>query len=104
MDTSVKNKPNNISSFIKKRGIKKAKEILEKEFELIDLIDSADNDPEYDSIHAKVRGGFFKTLEGNAHIKYPEGKYSVFGTDENGNDYFEILDEKDLGWSDDDEE
>lgn len=43
-----------------------------------------------------MRGGFFKTLEGNAHIKYPEGKYSVFGTDEYGNDYFEILDEKDL--------
>ena len=98
----MKHKPKNVTSFIKKRDIKIAKEILEKEFELIDLIDSADNDPEYDSIHAKVRGGFFKTLEGNAHIKYPEGKYSVFGTDENGNDYFEILDEKDLGWSEED--
>ena len=92
----MKNKSSNITSFIKKRHIKKAKEILEKEFELIDLIDSADNDQDYDKIHAKVRGGFFKTLEGNAHIKYPEGKYSVFGTDENGNDYLEILDEKDL--------
>ena len=45
MGTCVKNKPNNISSFVKKRHIKKAKEILEKEFELIDLIDSAGNDP-----------------------------------------------------------
>ena len=86
----MKHKHKNVTSFIKKRDIKIAKEILEKEFVLIDLIDSADNDPEYDSIHAKVRGGFFKTLEGNAHIKYPEGKYSVFGTDENGNDYFEM--------------
>ena len=43
--------------------------------------------------------GFFKTLKGNAHIKYPDGKYTVYGTDENGNDYFEILDENDLGWS-----
>lgn len=60
------NKPSNITSFIKKRDIKIAKEILEKEFELMDLIDSAGNDPEYDLIHAKVRGGFFKTLEGNA--------------------------------------
>lgn len=51
------NKPSNITSFIKKRDIKKAKEILEKEFELIDLIDSVGNDPEYDSIQAKVRGG-----------------------------------------------
>jgi ABC-type dipeptide/oligopeptide/nickel transport system permease subunit len=25
-------------------------------------------------------------------IKYPDGKYTIFGTDENGNDYFEILD------------
>lgn len=97
----MKNKLTNVTSLIKKRDIKRAKEILEKEFELIDLVDSAGNDPEYDSIHAKVRGGFFKTLEGNAHIKYPEGKYSVFGTDENGNDYFEILDEEDLGWSED---
>ena len=62
----------------------------------IDLIDSAGNDPEYDSIHAKVRGGFFKTLEGNAHIKYPEGMYIVFGTDEIGNDYLDVIDEKDL--------
>ena len=88
----------NVTSLIKKRDINKAKEILEKEFE---LIDSSDNDPDYDSIHAKVRGGFFKTLEGNAHIKYPDGKYTVFGTDENGNDYFEMLDEDDLGWSED---
>ena len=88
------NKPNNVTSLIKKRDINKAKEILEKEFE---LIDSSDNDPDYDSIHAKVRGGFFKTLEGNAHIKYPDGKYTVYGTDENGNDYLEILDEEDLG-------
>ena len=103
MDTTVKNKPTNVTSFVKKRHIKKAKEILEKEFELIDLIDSAGNDSDYDSTHAKVRGGFFKTLEGNAHIKYPEGKYTVFGTDENGNDYLEVIDEKDLGWSDVDE-
>ena len=94
----MKNKPTNIISLIKKRDINKAKEILEKEFE---LIDSSDNDPDYDSIHAKVRGGFFKTLEGNAHIKYPDGKYTVYGTDENGNHYFEILDEDDLGWSED---
>ena len=94
----MKNKPTNIISLIKKRDINKAKEILEKEFE---LIDSSDNDPDYDSIHAKVRSGFFKTLEGNAHIKYPDGKYTVYGTDENGNDYFEILDEDDLGWSED---
>ncbi len=94
----MKNKPTNVTSLIKKRDINKAKEILEKEFE---LIDSSDNDPDYDSIHAKVRGGFFKTLKGNAHIKYPDGKYTVYGTDENGNDYFEILDEDDLGWSED---
>ena len=96
----MKNKPTNIISLIKKRDINKAKEILEKEFE---LIDSSDNDPDYDSIHAKVRGGFFKTLEGNAHIKYPDGKYTVFGTDENGNDYFEVIDEKDIEWSENDE-
>ena len=100
----MKYKPKNVTSFIKKRDIKIAKEILEKEFELIDLVDSAGNDPEYDSIYSKVRGGVFKTLEGNAHIKYPVGKYSIFGTDENGNDYFEVIDEKDLGWSDDDVE
>ena len=55
----MKNKPTNITSLIKKRDINKAKEILEKEFELIDL---SDNDPDYDSIHAKVRGGFLKHL------------------------------------------
>tara|TARA_B100001559_G_scaffold264084_1_gene229751 strand:- start:2058 stop:2348 length:291 start_codon:yes stop_codon:yes gene_type:complete len=96
----MKNKPTNITSLIKKRDINNAKEILEKEFELIDL---SDNDPDYDSIYAKVRGGFFKTLKGNAHIKYPDGKYTVYGTDENGNDYFEILDEEDLGWFEDEE-
>ena len=96
----MKNKPTNITSLIKKRDINNAKEILEKEFE---LIDSSDNDPDCDSIHAKVRGGFFKTLKGNAHIKYPDGKYTVYGTDENGNDYFEILDEEDLGWFEDEE-
>ena len=92
------NKPNNVISLIKKRDLKKAKEILYKEFE---LIGTSDNDPDYDSIYANVRCGFFKTLEENAHIKYPEGKYTVYGTDENGNDYFEILDEEDLGWSED---
>ena len=92
------NKPNNVTSLIKIRDINKAKEILEKEFE---LIGSSDNDLDYDSIYASVRGGFFKTLEENAHIKYPDGKYTVYGTDENGNDYFEILDEDDLGWSED---
>ena len=86
------NKPNNVTSLIKIRDINKAKEILEKEFE---LIGSSDNDLDYDSIYASVRGGFFKTLEENAHIKYPDGKYTVYGTDENGNDYFEILDEDD---------
>ena len=96
----MKCEPKNVTSFFKKRDLKIAKVILEKEFE---IIDSSDNDPDYDSIHSKVRGGFFKILEGNAHIKYPEGKYSVFGTDENGNDYFEIYDEKDLGWSDEDD-
>ena len=45
----------------------------------------------------------FKTLEENAHIKYPEGKYTIYGTDENGKDYFEIVDEKDLGCLEDDE-
>ena len=50
-----------------------------------------------------VRNGFFKTLEENAHIKYPEGKYTIYGTDENGKDYFEIVDEEDLGWLEDDE-
>ena len=94
------NKPNNVTSLIKKRDLKKAKEILYKEFELIGL---SDNDPDYDSIYANVRGGFFRTLEENAHIKYPEGKYTVYGTDENGNDYFEILDEEDLGWLEDNE-
>jgi hypothetical protein len=94
------NKPNNVTSLIKKRDLKKAKEILYKEFELIGL---SDNDPDYDSIYAHVRGGFFRTLEENAHIKYPEGKYTVYGTDENGNDYFEILDEEDLGWLEDNE-
>ena len=92
------NKPNNVTSLIKIRDINKAKEILEKEFE---LIGSSDNDLDYDSIYASVRGGFFKTLEENAHIKYPEGKYTIYGTDENGKDYFEILDEEDLGWSED---
>ena len=57
---------------------------------LIELIGSSDNDLDYDSIYANVRGGFFKTLEENAHIKYPEGKYTIYGTDENGKDYFEI--------------
>ena len=92
----MKHKPKNVTSFIKKRELKIAKEILEKE---IELIDSADNEPDCDSIRANVRGGFIKTFEENAHIPYPEGKFPVFGTDENGNDYFEILDEKDLGWS-----
>ena len=96
----MKNKLTNVTSLIKKRDINKAKEILEKEFE---LIDSSDNDPDYDSIHAKVRGGFFKTLEENAHIKYQDGKYTIYGTDENGKDYFEIVDEDDLGWFEDDE-
>ena len=91
-------KSNNVTSFTKKRDLKKAKEILYKEFE---LIGSSDNDPDYDLIYANVRGGFFKTLEGNAHIKYPDGKYTIYGTDENGNDYFKILDEEDLGWSED---
>ena len=94
------NRTNNVASFTKKRDLKKAKEILYKEFE---LIGSSDNDLDYDSIYANVRGGFFKTLEENEHIKYPEGKYTVYGTDENGNDYFEILDEEDLGWSEDNE-
>ena len=49
------NKPNNVTSLIKKRDLKKAKEILYKEFE---LIGSSDNDPDYDSIYANVRGGF----------------------------------------------
>ena len=92
------NKPNNVTSLIKKRDLKKAKEILYKEFE---LIGSSDNDSDYDLIYTNVRGGFFKTLEENAHIKYPEGKYTIYGTDENGKDYFEILDEEDLGWSED---
>ena len=96
----MKNKPTNVTSLIKKRDINKAKEILEKEFE---LIDSSDNDPDYDSIHTKVRGGFFKTLKRNAHIKYPDGKYTVYGTDENGKDYFEIVDKEDLGWFEDEE-
>ena len=94
------NKPNNVTSLIKKRDLKKAKEILYKEFE---LIWSSDNDLDYDSIYANVRGGFFKTLEENAHIKYPEGKYTIYGTDENGKDYLEIVDEEDLGWLEDDE-
>ena len=34
------NKPNNVTSLIKKRDLKKAKEILYKEFELIGLSDS----------------------------------------------------------------
>ena len=93
-------KSNNVTSFTKKRDLKKVKEILYKEFE---LIGSSDNDLDYDSIYANVRGGFFKTLEENAHIKYPEGKYTIYGTDENGKDYFEIVDEEDLGWSDDEE-
>ena len=45
----------------------------------------------------------FKTLEENADIKYPEAKYTIFGTDENGKDYLEIVDEEDLGWLEDDE-
>ena len=94
------NRSNNVASFTKKRDLKKAKKILYKEFE---LIGSSDNDPDYDSIHASVRGGFFKTLKENAHIKYPEGKYTIYGTDENGIDYFEIVDEDDLGWLEDDE-
>lgn len=85
----MKNKPNNITSLIKRKHLKKAKEILNEEFE---LIESSDNDPDFDSIHEKVRGGFFKTLEGNKHIKYPDGKYTIFGIDEDGNDYLEILD------------
>lgn len=93
-------KSNNVTSFTKKRDLKKAKEILYKEFE---LIGSSDNDPDYDSIYANVRGGFFKTLQENAHIKYPDGKYTVYGTDENGKDYFEIVDDEDLGWSEDNE-
>ena len=93
-------KSNNVTSFTKKSDLKKAKEILYKEFE---LIGSSDNDPDYDSIYASVRGGFFKTLEENAHIKYPDGKYTIYGTDENGKDYFEIVDEQDLGWLEDDE-
>ena len=93
-------KSTNITSLAKKRDLKKAKEILDKEFE---LIGSSDNDLDYDSIYANVRGGFFKTLEENAHIKYPEGKYTIYGTDENGKDYFEIVDEQDLGWLEDDE-
>ena len=94
------NKPNNVTSLIKKRDLKKVKEILSKEFE---LIGSSDNDLDYDSIYANVRGGFFKTLEENAHIKYPEGKYTIYGTDENGKDYFEIVDDEDLAWSEDNE-
>ena len=93
-------KSNNVTSFTKKSDLKKAKEILYKEFE---LIGSSDNDSDYDSIYTNVRGGFFKTLEENAHIKYPEGKYTIYGTDENGKDYFEIVDEEDLGWLEDDE-
>ena len=93
-------KSTNITSLAKKRDLKKAKEILDKEFE---LIGSSDNDLDYDSIYASVRGGFFKTLEENAHIKYPDGKYTIYGTDENGKDYFEIVDEQDLGWLEDDE-
>ena len=94
------NRSNNVVSFTKKRDLKKAKKILYKEFE---LIGSSDNDLDYDSIYENVRGGFFKTLEENAHIKYPEGKYTIYGTDENGKDYFEIVDEQDLGWVEDDE-
>ena len=56
----MKHKPKNVTSFIKKRDLKIAKEILEKE---IDLIVSADNDPDCDSIRANVRGGFVKTFE-----------------------------------------
>ena len=93
-------KSNNVTSFTKKSDLKKAKEILYKEFE---LIRSSDNDPDYDSIYASVRGGFFKTLKENAHIKYPEGKYTIYGTDENGKDYFELVDKKDLGCLVDDE-
>ena len=49
------NRSNNVASFTKKRDLKKAKEILYKEFE---LIGSSDNDLDYDSIYANVRGGF----------------------------------------------
>ena len=48
-------KSNNVTSFTKKSDLKKAKEILYKEFE---LIGSSDNDLDYDSIYANVRGGF----------------------------------------------
>ena len=94
------NRTNNVASFTKKRDLKKAKEILYKEFELIGL---SDNDLDYDSIYKNVRGSFFKTLEENAHIKYPEGRYTIYGTDENGKDYFEIVDDEDLRWSEDNE-
>ncbi len=96
----MRDKSNNLTSFTKKRDLKKAKEILYKEFE---LIGSSDNDLDYDSIYENVRGGFFKTLEENAHKKYPEAKYTIYGTDENGKDYLEIVDEEDLGWLEDDE-
>ena len=52
-------KSNNVTSFTKKRVLKKAKEILYKEFE---LIGSSDNDLDYDSIYENVRGGFLKHL------------------------------------------
>ena len=47
------NKPNNVTSLIKKRDLKKAKEILYKEFE---LIGSSDNDPDYDSMYSDTLG------------------------------------------------
>ena len=39
----------------------------------------------------KLRGAIFKTLEENADIKYPEVNHTIFGTDENGKDYLEIV-------------
>lgn len=44
----MKTKPNNVTSLIKRKHLKKAKEILNEEFE---LIESSDNDPDFDSIH-----------------------------------------------------
>ena len=48
----MRDKSNNVTSFTKKRDLKKAKEILNKEFE---LIGSSDNDLDYDSIYENVR-------------------------------------------------
>lgn len=55
----MKNKPNNVTSLIKRKYLKKAKEILNEEFE---LIGSSDNDPDFDSIHEKVEVDFLKHL------------------------------------------